>query len=157
MRARREPEFMRARRSGSVRSAHGSGTWEFAAGHASTQPVAWVSSTEEIRSMEVRVQAPGVPVQPEPLLSNGSFAKIPLGLHNKRSEQLGALGSPGIQRFRAAALIQIREPGLRNSVPSDLPVLSTSLRWPGIRMVSEFPLGATPVPLRPPLQTPTVC
>jgi hypothetical protein len=155
--ARRVPEFRRDGRTGTVRSAHPSGTWEFAAQHAFTQRVVWVSSTEDIHAMETRVQAPGLPARLEPLLSNGPFAKVHLGAKDQRREQAETVVLAGIQRFRAIALVQIREPELQNSAPSDLPVLSTSLRWPGIRMVAEFPLGATPVPLRPPLQTPAVC
>ncbi len=164
MRSRRAPEFRQGARTGSVRFAHPSGTWEFASGHASAQqghvlpmPVAWVSSTEDIHPMGVRVQAPGIPARPEPLLSNRPPARIRLGVHDQPRQRFGAFGLPGIQRFRAAALIQIREPELRNSAPSDLPVLSTSLPWPGVRMVSKFPLGATPVPLRPAVQNPSVC
>jgi hypothetical protein len=158
-RSRRVPEFRLEARTGSVRSVHPPGTWEFAArlGHVHPLPMAWVSSTEDIHPMEVRVQAPGLTARPEPLLSNGPLATIPLGVHDQPRERSGALGLTGIQRFRAAALIRIREPELRNLAPSDLPVPSTSLQWPCVRMVSKFPLGATPVPLRPPLGNPRVC
>jgi hypothetical protein len=167
-RSRRAPAVRLAARAGSVRTAHPSGTWELAAigqdlacvrvgsMRVTWMGVTWISSTEDIHPMEVRVRAPGMPAQPELLLAGESFASLSLGVQDQPREHPWTLGLPEIQRFRAAALIQIREPQLRNSAPSDLPIPSTNLPWLGVGMVSAVPPAAIPVPLRPPLQNPRV-
>ncbi len=64
-------------------------------------------------------------------------------------------GLAGFQRARAISLIQIREPELRRSNPSDLPEARAGLAWRGVRPEAETrsPLGP-PVPLRPGLRNP---
>jgi hypothetical protein len=110
---------------------------------------------EEIRQMEPPVQSPVLPARAEYLVPPGILARIAPAAQDHSREGLRALVVTDPQRFRGAAHIQIRQPELRNSTPGGLPVPATSLPWRGVRMVSAIRQGATPVPLRPSLQTPS--
>ncbi len=132
------------------------GIWEFSAEPGEIHRM-WVvlASPLEIRPAEHRVQTPATAPQAERLMPPGILARITPAIVGDRRKRVRALGANDFQRFRAVAHIQIREPGLRNSNPGDLPVHSANLPWLGVRMGSEIRPGATPVPLRPSLQTPS--
>ncbi len=111
--------------------------------------------SEEFRQVQRQIEIAAMPARVERLhLPQGIYASLTLTADSSPREELPALGVTDFQRFRAAAHIRIREPELRRSSPSHLPVPSASLRWRGESMVSEIRPGAAPVPLRPSLQTP---
>jgi hypothetical protein len=130
-------------------------TWT-ASSLTAVHPSALKFRCEEIHPVEHPVQIPALSARAGRLLRRGALAKIAPAAHDRQRERFLGLGVTDFQRFRAAAHIQIRGPVLRNSTISDLPVLSTSLPWRGVPMVSEIRLGATPLPLRPSLQTPSL-
>ena len=132
------------------------GIWGFSAEPGEIHRM-WVvlASPLEIRSVEHRVQTPATAPQAARRMPPGILARITPAIVEDRRKRVRALGVNDFQRFRAVAHIQIREPGLRNSNPGDLPVHSTNLPWLGVRMGSGIRPEAMPVPLRPSLQTPS--
>jgi hypothetical protein len=103
---------------------------------------------------ESRIRIPAMPAPAERLAPLETLARIVPEVAAGPRMQAQVVGSSDSQRFRAAARIRIREPELWYSIPGQLPFPSASMRWLAARMVSQILRIATPVPLRPSLQTP---
>ena len=124
---------------------------------AAAHPSALGFRCEAIHPAEGRVQLPATPAQAGRLMRQGILGKITPAVHGSPRVGFRAFGMNDFQRFRAAGRIQIRQPELRTPAPNDLPVPAASLPWRGVGIVSGIRLRATPVPLRPPLRTPSLC
>jgi hypothetical protein len=122
-------------------------------------PLALKFRSEEVRPIEPPVHAPDISTDSELFPVKGLLTRVAPAVHDTQRDGFRAFSSADLQRFRAAARIQIREARLRNFIYNDLPAPSTSLLWAGIRingqgLAAEAHPEAKPVPLRPPLQTP---
>jgi hypothetical protein len=140
-----------------VKLSRTSSSWvRTASSRAAALPSALECRREEIRAIRPWVPFPTMPARAESFALAGVLASVTPAAQDHRGGRFRAFSSAGIQRFRAAAHIQIREPELHNSATGDLPAPSTSLPWRGIPGISEIRLGGSPVPLRPALLTPSV-
>jgi hypothetical protein len=112
-------------------------------------------SRADINNLDLAVQPPAMPAPVERLALSQALPRLAPAVQNPRKQRRAA-GVADPQRFRAATHIQVREPELQDSIPGNLPVFTTSLPWSGLRMISEIRPGLTLVPLRPPLQVPSL-
>jgi len=112
------------------------------------------------RNLPAEVRRPRLPARrPEFGIPEEVASQFALPVHADRRRRFRASAlvadSIGLQRFRAASYIQIREPELRDSRVAELRVPVALLPWQSKRIRQETPRAGGPVvPLHPALEIP---